>query len=235
MPPPCPPPPVPPPLLPYAFRVCATRETPIFSPKFPLQRISFCTNPLQSITINIFAAPETTIFKISLPSSRFIAAHGRLTAASPNAKRSGRAPGLQPARVPARRVLQSQFRRPAFSRSSSLTELETSSLRSPAFSRSTRSRAPPPPFFTLPWQIPTKIWGECPPGMAPIQCVPIKTKPVLSVGYLHCHARFNQTMCFIIKGSFSSFIWYQTQWWCLNAKLKRNKLNSCMSKSICAE
>ena len=43
-----------------------------------------------------------------------------------------------------------------------------------------------------------------------IQCVPIKRKPVLSVRYIHCHARFNQTMCFIIEGIFSSFIWYQT-------------------------
>ena len=42
-----------------------------------------------------------------------------------------------------------------------------------------------------------------------IQCLPIKRKPVLSVGYLdyfHCHARFNQTICLIIKGIFSSFI-----------------------------
>ena len=39
-----------------------------------------------------------------------------------------------------------------------------------------------------------------------IQCVPIKRKPVLLVGYLYCHARFNQTICFIIKGIFSSFI-----------------------------
>ena len=33
-----------------------------------------------------------------------------------------------------------------------------------------------------------------------IQCVPIKRKPVLSVRYLHCYARFNQIICFIIKG-----------------------------------
>ena len=43
-----------------------------------------------------------------------------------------------------------------------------------------------------------------------IQCVPIKRKTVLSVRYVNCHARFNQTICFIIKGIFSSFIWYQT-------------------------
>ena len=43
-----------------------------------------------------------------------------------------------------------------------------------------------------------------------IQCVPIKRKPIFSVRYLHCHARFNQTIWFIVKGIFSSFIWYQT-------------------------
>ena len=43
-----------------------------------------------------------------------------------------------------------------------------------------------------------------------IQCVPVNRKPVLSVRYLHCHSRLNQTICFIIKGIFSSFIWYQT-------------------------
>ena len=71
--------------------------------------------------------------------------------------------------------------------------------------------------------------------MEHIQCVPIKRKPVLSVRYLHCHARFNQTICFIIKGIFSSFILTPNTWWYLNAWLKRNDLNSCMSKSICAE
>ena len=43
-----------------------------------------------------------------------------------------------------------------------------------------------------------------------IQCVPIKRKPVLSMGYLHCHAILKQTVCFILKSIFSSFIWYQT-------------------------
>ena len=43
-----------------------------------------------------------------------------------------------------------------------------------------------------------------------IQCVPIKRKPVLSGRYPHCHARSDQSICFIIKGIFSSFIWYQT-------------------------
>ena len=39
-----------------------------------------------------------------------------------------------------------------------------------------------------------------------VQCVPIKRKPGLSVRYLHCYARFNQTVRFSIKGIFSSFI-----------------------------
>ena len=43
-----------------------------------------------------------------------------------------------------------------------------------------------------------------------IQCVPIKKKPVLSVGHLHCHTLCNQTLCFIFKGIFSPLIWYQT-------------------------
>ena len=37
-----------------------------------------------------------------------------------------------------------------------------------------------------------------------------KRKPVLSVRYLHCRPSFNQTICSIFKGIFSSFIWYQT-------------------------
>ena len=44
-----------------------------------------------------------------------------------------------------------------------------------------------------------------------IPCVPENRKPDLSVRYLYCHAIVNQTtLCFIIKGIFSSFIWYQT-------------------------
>ena len=68
-----------------------------------------------------------------------------------------------------------------------------------------------------------------------VQCVPIKRKPVLSVRYLHCQASFNQTICFIIKGIFCSLHLIPNTWWYLNAWLKRNNLNSCVSKSICAE
>ena len=102
-----------------AYWVCAIFETPIFSPKFPLQSISFSQITTKSAPehhhFRVFAAPETIIFKISLPSSRSVAAHGRFTAASPNAKRSAMRPaGLQPARVPARRVLQVSSRDPQF-------------------------------------------------------------------------------------------------------------------------
>ena len=53
----------------------------------------------------------------------------------------------------------------------------------------------------------TTVWCKY---LYTIQCVPIKRKPVLSVRYLHCHARLKPTVCFIIKSLFSSFIWYQT-------------------------
>ena len=43
-----------------------------------------------------------------------------------------------------------------------------------------------------------------------IPCVPEKRKPVLSVRYLHCRPSFHQTICFLFKGIFPSFIWYQT-------------------------
>ena len=51
-------------------------------------------------------------------------------------------------------------------------------------------------------------WEEMNYGLdhTPIQCVPIKRKPVLSVRYLLCHARLKQTIYFIIKSIFSSFI-----------------------------
>ena len=57
----------------YACWVCATEETPIFSPKFPLQSISFSQMTKYSAPehhhFTFFAVPETIIFKISLQSS----------------------------------------------------------------------------------------------------------------------------------------------------------------------
>ena len=43
-----------------------------------------------------------------------------------------------------------------------------------------------------------------------IPCVPEKRKPVLSARYFHCRPGFHQTIWFIFKGIFPSFIWYQT-------------------------
>ena len=40
----------------------------------------------------------------------------------------------------------------------------------------------------------------------PVQCVPIKRKPILSVRYFHFHGRLKQAICTIIKSIFSSFI-----------------------------
>ena len=68
-----------------------------------------------------------------------------------------------------------------------------------------------------------------------IPCVPIKRKPGLSVRYLHCHAIFNETIMLHYQGHFLFFHLIPNTWWYLNAWLKRNNLNSCMSKSICAE
>ena len=51
-----------------------------------------------------------------------------------------------------------------------------------------------------------------------IQCVPIKRKPVLSVGYLHCHAIFNQTIYMLhYQGHFLLFHLTPNTWWYLNA------------------
>ena len=66
-----------------------------------------------------------------------------------------------------------------------------------------------------------------------IQCVPIKRKPVLSVGYLHCHARFTQTISFIIKGI--SLLSFDTKHMMISQCMAEKDLNSCMSKLICAE
>ena len=61
----------------YAYWVCAARETPIFSPKFPFRSISFSQITKKSVPehhhftfFGGFAVPETIIFKISLISTR---------------------------------------------------------------------------------------------------------------------------------------------------------------------
>ena len=109
-------------VLPYVciLWVCAARETPIFSPKFPFRSISLSQMTKKSGPehhhFTFIAVPESIIFKISFNNfNPFTASHGRL---SPNAKRSA-AP-----RVSGRPECQPdaswQFRRPAFSRSKRL-------------------------------------------------------------------------------------------------------------------
>ena len=63
-----------------AYWVCATWETTSFSPKFPLQSIIMFTNKThtqkkrsEASPFYSFDAPETIIFKISLPSRRSVA------------------------------------------------------------------------------------------------------------------------------------------------------------------
>ena len=183
--------PVPGGLLPHAYWVCAARETPIFSFKFPFRSLSFSQifkySAPEHHHFTVFAVPETIISEISF------AAHGRLTQVSsvsslqstalsrPSHSSSLRSPAFftlpRHSGVSGRPECQpdasySPFRRPAaFSRSSS-----PSSLQSPAFSRSSSLRSPAflcshsirsPPFFTLPRHIPTKIWGEYPPPPPP--------------------------------------------------------------------
>ena len=57
----------------YAYWVCAARETPIFSPKFPIRSISFSQMPPkfgpEHHHFIFFAIPETIIFRISLIST----------------------------------------------------------------------------------------------------------------------------------------------------------------------
>ena len=62
----------------YAYWVCATRETPIFSPEFPFRSISSSQISKKSVPEHHhftfffadFAVPETISFKISLNSTR---------------------------------------------------------------------------------------------------------------------------------------------------------------------
>ena len=96
-----------------------------------------------------FPALESTIFKMSLPSSSSVAAHGRYTAASPNGQRHG-----------------------VYSRPDCQPDAPTKSV--PDTRNFTLELTPEPriftldalqssPIFTLPWHVPTNIWGECPP------------------------------------------------------------------------
>ena len=140
----------------YAYWVCAAWETPIFSPKFPIRSISFSQMTKKSAPehLHFFCRSGDHHLKHFFNFNPFIAAHGRLTAATPNAKHLGSTAGL------------------AAGQSASQT-CPTVSSRDPHFHARAHSGAPhfhtralsgAPPFFTLPWHIPTKIWGEYPPG-----------------------------------------------------------------------
>ena len=87
------------------------RETSIFSPKFPLECILFSQIRKKSAPehhhFTIFASPEIIIFKISLPSSHSVAAHGRFTAA-------GQRPGFTAGQSASQTRSTSQLRRPPF-------------------------------------------------------------------------------------------------------------------------
>ena len=95
-----------------AYWVCATQETPIFSPNFPLQST---------------------------------------------------APGLQPAREPARSVLQVSSRDPHFTLEPAPEPRICTFEPTPEPRIFMLDSLQSPLFFTLPWHILTQILGECPP------------------------------------------------------------------------
>ena len=162
----------------YAYWVCAARETPIFSPKFPFRSISFSQITKISATEHHhltffcgFCRSGDHHFQSFLNFNPFIASHGRL---SPNAKRSA-APRVsgRPERKP---DASWQFRRLAFPRSKPYqarsaaphfhAQNGSSSIRSPTFLRSTGSlfrRSPGPFSLCRGTYVPTRIWGEYPP------------------------------------------------------------------------
>ena len=158
----------------YAYWVCAARETPIFSPKFPFRSISFSQ-------IFKYSAPQPHHFTVFGRSGdhdfRHFAAHTQPSSASslrsPALSRPSHSSSLRRGAfftLPRRSgdsgrpecqpdASYSPFRRPAFTRPSS-----PSTLQSPAFSR---SRSPSslrrPAFFTL------ELDPE-PPHFSPCRC-----------------------------------------------------------------
>ena len=114
--------------------MCHARD-PHFQPYFSAPEHIIFT--LRSITILHFWPLRRPVvhFQNSFSFKPFIAAHGRLTA------------------VPR------GYSRPECQADASYKV----SSGDPHFHPRARSGAPPP-FFTLPWHIPTKIRGECPPG-----------------------------------------------------------------------
>ena len=75
----------------YAYWVCAARETPIFSPNFPIRSISFSQNVKifrsgVSPFYNFFAVQDTIIFEISLRSSHLSPPTAGLLSQTPRAR-----------------------------------------------------------------------------------------------------------------------------------------------------
>ena len=147
----------------YAYWVCATRETPIFTPKFPFRSISFSQMTKKSGPehhhFTFFAVPETIIFKISLISTRSpspTAGSARTQsvrqrpglAAGQSASQKMRISGTARTAVPEIRIFtlktaQARSGAPQFH-----AQNGSSSFWSPAFSRSTVELVPEPgPIF----------------------------------------------------------------------------------------
>ena len=149
----------------YAYWVCATWETPIFSPEFPFRSISFSQITKKSVPEHhhftffggLCRSGDHNFSKFSLIS----------THSSPPTAGSARTQSVRQRRglaaVPEIRIFtlktdQARSGAPHFQ-----AQNGSSSFRRPTFSRSTGSSFRSPcPFFTLPRHIPTKIRGEYP-------------------------------------------------------------------------
>ena len=121
----------------FGIKLCAARETPIFSPEFPFRSISFSQITKRYQPVHRLSWPAQ-------PERRFAAVlEIRIFTLKTDQARSG------DSHFHAQTAQLSSFRSPTFSRSSG------SPFRSSC------------PFFTLPRHIPTKIWGEYPAPRAP--------------------------------------------------------------------
>ena len=147
--------------------VCATRETPIFSPEFPFRSISFSQITKKSV-------PEHHHFTFFGGFCRSGDHHWRLQNVfnfNPFSTSQMRPGSSGDSHFHARIKLVPEphiFKLKTAQVRSGAPHFQAQngprSFRSPAFSRSTGSSfRSPGPFFTLPRHIPTKIWGEYPP------------------------------------------------------------------------
>ena len=144
----------------YAYWICPNFETPLFSPKFPLQSISFSQitkTPLRSITILEFLPLRRPSFSTFL-----------YLQAVPSPPTAGL---LRPAQTRSVRPAPRGYSRPECQPDTSYNSaLETPNFMlepAPETRIFTLEPLQSPPFFTLPWHIPTKMWAECPPPPPP--------------------------------------------------------------------